>query len=222
MAGFELIIFDCDGVIVDSERVATEVFVKALKEECGLSLDPHAIYEMFVGQSSQQILSIIDKMVGSRSSSRLKDRYKNDIESELQQSVTAVKGVEHALAEISIPCCIASGGSYEKIRTTLNRTNLLKLFEGKLYSTSDVARGKPFPDIYLHAAQCMGCIEPGKCLVIEDSPPGVEGGVAAGMTVFGYAELMKEEKLIASGAHHVFKEMVHLPEEISFYEKNLL
>ncbi len=100
------------------------------------------------------------------------------------------------------------------MNTTLGKTNLLPLFEGKLHSTSDVDRGKPYPDIYLHAAASMGVSDPGRCLVIEDSPLGVRGGVAAGMTVFGYCELMDESKLISAGAHRTFNNMAQLPDEI--------
>ena len=94
---------------------------------------------------------------------------------------------------------------------TLGKTNLQRFFGANIFSTSDVARGKPFPDIYLHAAQSMGVFEPGRCLVIEDSPVGVTGAVAAEMTVFGFADLMPSDKLIAAGAHHVFTEMNQLP-----------
>lgn len=222
MGKFELIIFDCDGVLVDSERVANEVFAKILKEECGLSFSLDDMFETFVGHSSKQCMKVIEEMLGSKPPSGLEARYKNDINRALKESVTAVNGIEQALAEISIPYCVASSGSYEKMRVTLSKTNLLGLFDGKLHSTSDVARGKPFPDIYLHAAQSMGCLEPGRCLVIEDSPLGVEAGVAAGMVVFGYAELMKEERLIESGAHHIFKEMSNLANEIAVYEHTAL
>ena len=81
------------------------------------------------------------------------------------------------------------------MRSTLGRTKLLPHFDGKLYSASDVSRGKPYPDVYLYAAKEMGCLEPGKCLVVEDSPLGVEGGVAAGMVVFGFSDLIKEQKI---------------------------
>ncbi len=86
----------------------------------------------------------------------------------------------------------------------------------------DVKRGKPFPDIYLHAAQKMGNQDPSKCLVIEDSPMGVRGGVAAGMIVFGYAELMKAENLKEAGVHHIFRDMGNLPGEILAYEQTAL
>ena len=97
------------------------------------------------------------------------------------------------------------------MQLTLGKTNLQRFFGDNIFSTSDVARGKPFPDIYLHAAQSMGVHEPGRCLVIEDSPIGVTGAVAAEMTVFGFADLMPAQKLIAAGAHHIFKQMSQLP-----------
>lgn len=218
MNRFELIIFDCDGVLVDSERITAEVFGKVLEEECGLSLSIDDLLETFLGKSSKQSLEIIEEMMGRRPPSHLEARYQGDITAALKKSVTAVNGIEQALAGISIPYCVASGGSYKKMHATLSKTNLLEWFDGKLYSASDVARGKPYPDIFLHAAQDMGRIEPGKCLVIEDSPLGVEGGIAAGMTVFGYAELVKKEWLIASGAHRVFEEMGNLAGEIMAYE----
>ena len=222
MGKFELIIFDCDGVLVDSERITAEVFSKVLKEECGLSLSLDDMLETFLGQSSQQCLKIIEKMMGSKPPPGLEARYQNDINLALKESVTAVNGIERALAEISIPYCVALGGSHEKMRTTLGKTNLLEQFEGKLHSALDVPRGKPFPDIFLHSAKSMNCLEPSRCLVIEDSPLGVEGGVAAGMVVFGFAELMKEARLIESGAHHTFRKMGTLAHEIASYEQAIL
>ena len=222
MNKFELIIFDCDGVLVDSERITTEVFAKVLEEECGLSLSLGELLETFMGQTSQQCLKIIEQMMGSKPPPGLEARYQNEIGQALKESVTAVSGVEQVLSEISIPYCVASGGSHEKMRTTLGKTNLLKLFDGNLFSSSDVKRGKPFPDIFLHAAQSMGCFDPNRCLVIEDSPLGVEGGVAAGMAVFGFADLIKRERLIEAGAHYVFNKMDKLVSEITRYEQTAL
>ena len=190
MSNFELIIFDCDGVLVDSERIANEVFAQVLNEECGLTLSLDDMFQTFVGYSSQQCMAIIKEMLGEDPPPHLEQRYKKEINDALSSSVTAISGIEKALADISIPFCVASSGSHEKMKTTLGKTNLLQHFEGKLYSTSDVERGKPFPDVYLHAASKMGVHNPSKCLVIEDTPLGVKGGAAAGMSVFGYTELM--------------------------------
>ena len=219
MNNFDLIIFDCDGVLVDSERIAAEVFSKVLEEECGLSLSIDVLLETFMGQSSQRCLAIIEEMLGHKPPTELEARYQNNISKAMQESVTAITGIEKALADISIPYCIASGGSYKKMRATLGKTNLLPYFEGKLFSSLDVSYGKPHPDVFLYAAENMNCLNPGRCLVIEDSPRGVEGGVAAGMTVFGFADLIKKQKLIDSGAHHIFTEMGNLAYEITFYEQ---
>ncbi len=217
MKNFNLIIFDCDGVLVDSERIANEVFAKVLNEECGFSLSLDDMFEKFVGRSSLQCIELIEELLGKKPPSGLEERYKTEINLALKSSVTAVKGINKALSEITIPYCVASSGSHEKMQTTLGKTNLLPLFEGKLHSTSDVPRGKPFPDIYHHAAKSMGVTDPKKCLVIEDSPLGVEGGVAAGMTVFGYTELMPRERLIKAGAHHTFDDMRLLIDEIKAF-----
>ena len=222
MRNFELIIFDCDGVLVDSERITAEVFSKVLIEECGLSLSLDVLLDTFMGQSSQRCLEIIEEMMGQEPPLGLEARYQNEINIALQESVTAITGVEDTLAELSIPYCIASGGSHEKMRTTLGKTDLLEQFEGKLFSTADVSRGKPYPDVYLHAAENMQCSDPKRCLVIEDSPLGVEGGVAAGMTVFGFADLIKKQTLIESGAHHTFTVMSNLVKEIALFEQNAI
>lgn len=220
MNNFELIIFDCDGVIVDSERIANEVFAKVLNEECGFSLDLNYMFENFVGRSSSQCMDLVEEMFGRKPPEGLEDKYKNEINLALSSSVTAVKGIETAISDLTIPYCVASSGSHEKMQTTLGKTNLLRLFEGLLHSTSEVSRGKPFPDIYHYAAKSMGVTDPKKCLVIEDSPLGVKGAAAAGMTVFGYSELMDKDRLIKAGAHHTFDQMWLLNNEIEQYINN--
>jgi len=218
MNDFDLIIFDCDGVLVDSERIANEVFADVLNRELGFSLSLEDMFEHFVGRSSAQCMQIIENMLGSKPPSSLETMYKTEINQALEKSVTAVNGIEKTLRDISIPYCVASSGSYEKMKTTLGKTNLITFFKDVLYSTSDVNRGKPFPDIYLYAAQRMGFSEPSRCLVIEDSSIGVQGAVAAGMTVFGYAELTASSTLLSSGAHHTFKHMGNLANEILNYQ----
>ncbi len=219
MNKFELVIFDCDGVLVNSERITTEVFAKVLEEECGLAPGFDVLVEKFMGQSSQKCLAIIEDMLGHKPPADLQVRYQSEIKKALQESVTSMHGIEEVLSEIAIPYCVASGGSHEKMRTTLGKSNLLDKFEDKLFSTSDVERGKPYPDIFLHAAEKMSCSDLNRCLVVEDSPIGVAAGVAAGMVVFGFADLVKEQDLIDSGAHHIIKELANLVKEIAMYEQ---
>ncbi len=214
MRNFDLIIFDCDGVLVDSERIANEAFASLLNHEFGFSLSLDDMFETFVGHSSSQCVEIVEEMLGKKPPDDLEERYKIEINLALGSSVTRVDGIGKAISDITIPYCVASGGSHEKMRITLGKTNLLQFFENKLHSTSDVSRDKPFPDIYLHAAQNMGIADPSRCLVVEDSPLGVKGGVNAGMTVFGFSELSDAEKLLDAGAHHIFDRMELLANEI--------
>ena len=217
MKNFELVIFDCDGVLVDSERITTEVFSRVLEEECGLALGFDILLKTFMGKSSQECINIIEGMLGYKPPQSIEKRYQTEISKALSESVTKINGIEKTLDEISIPYCVASGGSHEKMRNTLGRTNLLRYFDGKLFSTADVAYGKPCPDIFLYAADKMGGVKPNQCLVIEDSPLGVKAGVAAGMTVFGFSDLISKQKLINSGAHHTFVDMGNLVNEISYF-----
>jgi HAD superfamily hydrolase (TIGR01509 family) len=216
MPGYELIIFDCDGVLVDSERIANTAFAEVLNE-LGLSLTLEDMFDIFVGHSSSQCMQIVEEMLGRKPPPELETQYKQRINSALKQQVQAVRGVEDVIKSLTIPYCVASSGNHEKMRTTLTATNLFPYFEHKLYSVTEVQRGKPYPDVYLYAAQQMG-VAPAKCVVVEDTPIGVQGGRAAGMTVFGYAELMKADRLIEAGAHRTFDRMEMLPQFISIKE----
>jgi HAD superfamily hydrolase (TIGR01509 family) len=208
---FDLVIFDCDGVLVNSEQVANEVFAKVLLQVCGLKFTLEEMFDTFVGHSRAQCLAKVEAMLGEPPPPELDRRYQDDINLALENSVAAIEGIEVVLNNLSIPSCVASSGSHDKMKLTLGKTGLIHLFEGNIFSTSDVERGKPHPDIYLHAATVMGGHQPERCLVIEDSPIGVTGAVAAGMSVFGFAELMPAHKLTASGAHLVFEHMHDLP-----------
>ena len=217
MESVDLIIFDCDGVLVDSERVANEVFARVLDEVCGLQFTLDDMFDTFVGHSRAQCLQKIEAMIGEPPPPELDLRYQRDIDDALKKTVQAIDGIEAVLETLSLPCCVASSGSHDKMKMTLGKTNLMRFFEGNIFSTSDVERGKPYPDIYLHAARSMGVFDPARCAVVEDSPIGVTGAVAAGMRVFGFAELMPAHRLHASGAHHVFERMCDLPDIIDHH-----
>ncbi len=208
---FDLVIFDCDGVLVDSERVANLVFARALKETCELEFTLEDMFDTFVGHSKDQCLQKIEAILGRPPPDELDRRYREEINGALAATVEAISGIEAVLAQLTVPYCVASSGSHDKMRLTLGKTGLIEFFDGNIFSTSEVENGKPHPDIYLHAAERMGGQQPARCLVVEDSPIGVAGAVAAGMQVFGFAELMPAHRLHAAGAHRVFDSMHDLP-----------
>ena len=205
------LIFDCDGVLVDSERVANEVFARVLDEVCGLQFTLEDMFDTFVGHSRLQCLQKIEAMIGEPPPAELDRRYQDDINDALAKTVQAIDGIEDVLQNLPLPCCVASSGSHEKMKMTLGKTGLMRYVEGRIFSTTDVERGKPHPDIYLHAARSMGVSDPARCAVVEDSPIGVTGAVSAGMQVFGFAELMPAHRLQKAGAHQIFTRMSDLP-----------
>jgi beta-phosphoglucomutase-like phosphatase (HAD superfamily) len=129
--------------------------------------------------------------------------------------------VENAIREIAafpLSMCVASSGDHDKMRTTLGTTGLLHYFDGRLFSVTEVERGKPHPDVFLYAARRMG-VEPERAAVVEDTSVGVRAGAAAGMTVFGYAEFTQPSQLIAAGAARTFGEMHLLPELVRTWRR---
>lgn len=210
---FGLVIFDCDGVLVDSELITNRVFAEMLNE-LGLALTLEDMFDRFVGRSMPQCLEIITKLLGRAVPPHFVDEYQARSASALRAELKAVPDIETVLGSLHTPYCVASSGSHEKMQTTLGITGLLPLFQGKIYSVTEVARSKPFPDVFLHAARQQG-VMPADCAVIEDTPTGVRAGVAAGMTVFGYCALTPRQRLIEAGAHQIFERMRDLPALIS-------
>ena len=207
---FDLVIFDCDGVVVDSERVVHEVFGKFVRS-LGADLSPDEMNERFLGRTLTDCLAIVEKLTGKRAPPDALDRYRAERDRTLRERVQPVDGIRAVLEGLTTPYCIASSGDYAKMRATLGATGLLPLFEGRLFSATEVARGKPAPDVFLLAASRMG-VEPARTAVIEDSVNGVLAARAAGMTVYGFAGLIAAERLAAAGAHALFYGMRELPE----------
>jgi HAD superfamily hydrolase (TIGR01509 family) len=207
---FALVIFDCDGVLVDSELITNRVFTQMLNE-LGVVISKEEAFETFVGRSMAQCLEIIAGLLGREVRADFVRQYHQRSATALKSELKAVQGIEAALEAIRVPYCVASNGSHEKMQTTLGLTGLLPKFKGKLFSVSEVARGKPFPDLFLHAA-AKSDVAPADCVVIEDTPTGVSAGVAAGMTVYGYCAHTPAHRLIAAGAHGTFERMSDLPE----------
>ncbi len=181
----ELVIFDCDGVLVDSERLAVRLQV-ALGAELGWPITADEVVERFIGRSKESIVGQIAERLGAETAalwwSLLVRRHRDAVDTGLDP----VDGLPEALAALTLPTCVASSGSHAKMRHTLGRTGLYAHFEGRIYSASEVSRGKPAPDLFLYAARRMG-VDPAACAVVEDSGPGVAAARAAGMRAFGYA-----------------------------------
>ncbi len=203
-----LIIFDCDGVLVDSEPISIRMLYETLND-VGLRISYERTSKDFEGLSDKDCIRIIEKRLGRPIPANALKEYEEKLFTALSRDVKPVNHIHEALKAIATPMCVASSGTHGKMRTTLTTTRLLPLFEGRLFSAEDVERGKPHPDLFLHAAGVMGAA-PGSCVVVEDSFHGVKAGAAAGMTVLGYAERSDPATLAEAGAR-VFNDMRELP-----------
>lgn len=208
----QLVIFDCDGVLVDSEPIANRALGQMVRE-LGLELTQEEMFRSFVGYSLPHCMRVIEEMLGRPPPEHFLRDLQARTFSAFKTELRAMPGIEEALDRLDLPFCVASSGDHEKMNTTLGITGLLPRFAGRIFSVTQVARGKPAPDVYLFAARQLGA-EPSACVVIEDTPPGVEAGVAAGMTVFGFCAHTSEHKLKAAGAHRTFDDMRVLSEMV--------
>jgi HAD superfamily hydrolase (TIGR01509 family) len=204
---FDLVIFDCDGVLVDSERLAIRTEAEILSG-LGWPLSESEIVERFVGRSAAYMHEQIERHLG-RSLDwdiEFERRYQEVFEREL----VPVFGVVEALDRIPVPTCVASSGSHEKMEFTLGITGLFERFRGRIFSADEVEHGKPSPDIFLLAARTMG-VSPMRCAVIEDSVSGVTAGLAAQMAVFAFAGGVTSETQLSLEGAVVFDDMAVLP-----------
>lgn len=217
MSAFKLAVFDCDGVLVDSERITCQVLAQCLGE-LGLDMDWQEVLRLFIGKSIGKSMEMIGEMLGQRPSESMWQEFARRANIALQNEVEAVRHIETALDNIGLPYCVASNGDFAKMNTTLGATGLLPRFAGKMFSATQVKQGKPAPDLFLFAAANMG-FAPHECVVIEDSPTGIAAAVAAGMTPFGYAQWTPEATLLEAGAVLTFDDMADLPDLIRGFEK---
>lgn len=196
-----LVIFDCDGVLVDTERLRQEVDM-LLITELGWPVTLPEMYVEHLGLSTADFIANIERHVGHPVPPGW-EQLRTGVHRELmERELTAVPGVAAAIAELAdhrIRSCVGSSGTHEAIRYSLELTGLWPHFEGRIFSALDVERGKPAPDLFLHAAQRMGS-PPTRCIVIEDSPAGVAAARAAAMLVIGYAGFTPSELLAMADA----------------------
>jgi len=209
MSKFKLIIFDCEGVLVDTEPTSNQIMAD-LVSEIGYSCTLEKAKYLFLGRSMSNCLEVIRQRLNIEPPEDFLDRYHAKLYECLEKNVEAIPGIEGALKEITIAKCVASSGSHEKMAITLGNTGLDKYFGRNIFSSLQVEKGKPNPDLFLFAANEMDVV-PEDCLVIEDSTLGVLAAKRANMSVFGYSRAVNPKKLEEMGGDLVFDDMADLP-----------
>lgn len=206
----DLVIFDCDGVLVDSERLSIAVEVELLAE-LGWPLTEADIVERFLGRSDKDMLAQIEAQIGPQP--HFLDQYRDRFYEAVEQRLEAVPGIGSALDAIEaagVQTCVASSGTHDRMGRTLGRTGLHDRFEGRIHSSTQVEHGKPAPDLFLFAAASMG-VDPSRCVVIEDSLAGIAGATAAGMRSVAYSSGLVSADALGAAATVVIDDMADLP-----------
>ena len=210
-AASTLVLFDCDGVLVDSERLVIDIDVAAVTA-AGWPMTREQAIEAFVGRSNADVVAMIEAQVGHPLPPDWDAAWEADYRRVLDELLEPVPGVRAAVEQVVARgrrTCVASSGSHDKMRRTLARTGLAELFEGRIFSATEVEHGKPAPDLFLHAASRMQ-VDPGRCVVVEDSRYGVAAARSAGMRVVGFAGGITPEHHLAD-ADVVITDMAVLP-----------
>lgn len=209
----ELLIFDCDGVLIDSEHLAVRADVACLAED-GIDITEAEILGRYVGISVAEMVADLERRFSRRVADDFAARHHARLRAIFEAELRATRGVEAVLDAWAGARCVASSSTPSRLRHALGLVGLYDRFAPHIFSAAQVERGKPAPDLFLYAAARMG-VEPNGCIVIEDSPAGVEAGVAAGMEVIGFAggshcRPGHAARLAERGAMHVIDDMAEL------------
>ncbi|MFD7750432.1 HAD family hydrolase [Streptomyces sp. NPDC059698] len=208
---YELVIFDNDGVLVDSEPLANTVLSGYLTELGHPTSYDESIRD-YMGSAVHRVHDLIEERTGRKLPEDFDTTLSSRTFAAFEQELVAVDGVEELLGKLvadGVAYCVASSGSHERIRVGHRRTGIDQWFEDEwIFSSEDVGRGKPAPDLFLYAAERMG-VAPERCVVVEDSPLGVEAARAAGMDVYGFTSMMPADRLVGVTGH--FSDMSQLP-----------
>lgn len=209
-----LVIFDCDGVLVDSEPIANTCFARALQRE-GLNWSVEETMRRLMGRSMKSCVEIVEGELGRALPADFVDRLQADtLQAFHDAPLRAVPGVIAAIDAIEAAgalTCVASSGGFDKMRVTLGIVGLWRRFEGRIFSSTEVPRGKPFPDLFLHAALRMN-EQPSACTVVEDSLPGIQAAHAAGMRAMAYVGAAHTDAAaLQEAGGHLFDDMSKLP-----------
>ncbi|MEJ0074456.1 MAG: HAD family hydrolase [Alphaproteobacteria bacterium] len=209
-----LLIFDCDGVLVDSEVIAHQTLLDAIAP-LGLTIPLKDSFAIFSGRSLKDTLAIIEQRLGRAPPGDFLEQSRALLFERFRQNLKPVAGIADAIAALPYPRCVASSSSFDRLRLVLEITGLAPLFGAHVFSATQVERGKPAPDLFLFAARQMGAT-PVHCIVVEDSTLGIEAGRAAGMRVIGFAGASHATDALAhdlerAGADRVIRGMRDLP-----------
>lgn len=210
----KLVIFDCDGVLLDSEEIANEVEIEALKT-LNIDIDSAHYQERFAGVTTKDVFAMLAKEYNKSISTQFLKKVEAKVVDALEKEVRIIPNIEKALQEIKIPKVVASNSHFSRLSKLLTIKKLTHFFDGYIFSADFVKHPKPAPDIYQYIAKKM-LVSPDNCLVIEDSETGVHAAKQAGMNVLGFIKSRHfcsetEEKLLKAGAFQVFREMKKLP-----------
>ncbi|MEU3556475.1 HAD family hydrolase [Streptomyces fragilis] len=194
---YDLVLFDNDGVLVDSEPISNRLLAGYLTE-LGHETSYEDSIRDYMGSAMHRIHDLILERTGQRLPEGFDDEFHARVFAAFERELKPVPGVADVLRQLSaagVPFCVASSGSHERIRVGHRKTGLDRWFDdARVFSAQDVGRGKPAPDLFLHAARSMG-VAPERCAVVEDSPLGVQAGLAAGMDVYGFTAMTPADKL---------------------------
>ncbi|MBP6493695.1 MAG: HAD family phosphatase [Rhodoferax sp.] len=215
---FEAVLFDCDGVLVDSEHITNGVLRDMLQER-GWNLTVAECMSLFVGKTVRDEAELIEQRTGSEVTEDWLTSFRDRRNEALSLYLTAIPDIHDAVHRVHahhggrIAC--ASGADRFKVELMLRKLELISYFDGRIFSGYETPRSKPFPDVYLAAAAALG-VDPRRCAVVEDTVVGVTAGVAAGATVFAYSPAtsthVDAQDLLQAGAHHIFTRMTALPD----------
>ncbi|HTU96657.1 MAG TPA: HAD family hydrolase [Solirubrobacteraceae bacterium] len=205
----DLVIFDCDGVLVDSEPIAIRIDAEIFAEY-GMPMSEEEIIERFVGRSPSVTWGALEEHLGHPLPADFRTRTQAMFDAAYEHDLMPIAGIEEALDQITALTCVASSSDPDRLDHKLRLTGLYDRFAGRIYSAAAVRNGKPAPDLFLYAAQQMD-VEPGACAVIEDSQYGVQAARAAGMAAFGYTGSVTPAHMLEGPGTTVFGDMRELP-----------
>jgi HAD superfamily hydrolase (TIGR01509 family) len=217
MSRFDAVLFDCDGVLVDSETITNGV-LRDMLEELGWKLTPAECMRLFVGKAVRDERALIEARTGQPLTEEWMVHFRERRNQGLMRGVRAIPGALQAVAAVhgvfEGRIAVCSGADRFKVELQLDKCGLMPFFQGRIFSGHEMPRSKPAPDVYLAAAEALG-VQPSRCAVVEDTVTGVTAGVAAGATVLGYspAEAGHDapQALSEAGASIIFKDMAELP-----------